>query len=242
MKSPTQSSASEEAGLDKSDSTRPNRRRRRGRPQGSSQFAESDQVALQKLADTIVRDRRIRPTSVMRDLGYKSSAEIRRLQSKWRARRDPLLAEAQQRLDATPPQTLLDWLVAASAEVSRVARVLTNSPLVHALRKSLDEESRRRIARKEMDVTSSSPIRGWNAEKIGEAIERFDRRQYQSSEGLTADIPDDATLESMPWSLRLHLMSLVLHEMALDARDQEASNDIRSTKAKTKPPSKGNGK
>lgn len=64
----------------------------KGRPKGSE---KDDNAVLIAMADAIFADPALRPTTAMRHLRRKATdAEIRRWQSKWRTRKDTLLAEA----------------------------------------------------------------------------------------------------------------------------------------------------
>ena len=71
--------------------------KRKGRPKGSE---KDDSAALAAIADMILADPTLRPTTAMRR--YKKKAppsEIRRLQVKWKERGETLLAQAQARAE-----------------------------------------------------------------------------------------------------------------------------------------------
>lgn len=73
-------------------------KRSKGRPKGSE---KDDYVVLAAVADRIFSNPALRPTSAMRQLRRKATdAEIRRWQSKWRDRKDSLLADASVRAEA----------------------------------------------------------------------------------------------------------------------------------------------
>lgn len=223
MNTPTRPSALHAPDPDQSDREHPNNKRSRGRPPGSSQFADEDRATLEKIADALVREPDLKPTAVMRRLGYGSEAEIRRLQSKWRKDKESLLADAQRRLDAQPPETTLDAIVNIIAELAGFAGALATAPAVQSLKESLDRQVRRHIAQDELGVSPRSPTEPGNQKNLERAIERFEARPHQSLEDLKADIPETMTVDEMPPSLRLYAMALMLHEMALDAKQREAT-------------------
>ena len=198
-------------------------KRSRGRPAGSSRFAETDQASLEQIAHTLVREPGLQPTVVIRRLGYHGEAEISRLQSKWRKERDHLLAEAQRRLDAEPPQTWLDMVIDMSGILSGFLDGLATSPAMKSLRASLDRQARRRTAQEKLGIALRSPIKPGNQEDLDRAIKRFEERPHQSWSDLIADLPAEMTVDEMPRSLRLYATALILHEMALDAKQREAA-------------------
>lgn len=69
-----------------------------GRPKGSE---KDDNAVLAAIADRIVSNPALRPTTAMRQLRRKATdAEIRRWQSKWKDRGETLLADASARAEA----------------------------------------------------------------------------------------------------------------------------------------------
>ena len=70
----------------------------RGRPKGSE---KDDSKVLAAVADLILANSKLRPTTAMRRIKPKAAdADIRRWQAKWKERREGLLSEAQVRADS----------------------------------------------------------------------------------------------------------------------------------------------
>lgn len=70
----------------------------KGRPKGSE---KDDNAVLAAIADMIFGNATLRPTTAMRHIRRKATdSEIRRWQSKWRSRKDTLLAQATARDEA----------------------------------------------------------------------------------------------------------------------------------------------
>lgn len=76
-----------------------NSKKAKGRPQGSE---TDDSAVLNAIADMIFSNPVLRPTTAMRLLRRKATdAEIRRWQSKWKQRKEALLAEAAVRAETS---------------------------------------------------------------------------------------------------------------------------------------------
>lgn len=75
-----------------------NMNKRKGRPKGSE---KDDSAALMAIAEMILANPRLRPTTAMRRHKKKATqSEIRRWQVKWKERGEALLAQAQVRAEA----------------------------------------------------------------------------------------------------------------------------------------------
>ena len=68
--------------------------RPRGRPKGSG---KDDSAALDRIADLLVANPTLKPTTAMKRTGVRNPSDIRRLQVKWKAAREDLLAAARKR-------------------------------------------------------------------------------------------------------------------------------------------------
>ncbi len=69
-----------------------------GRPKGSER---DDSAILNQMADLILRDPDLKPTTAMKRLGVRSDSDIRRHQVKWKARSPALLENAVERQNRT---------------------------------------------------------------------------------------------------------------------------------------------
>ena len=69
-------------------------KRPRGRPKGSG---KDDSKDLYRIADLLVADPSLKPTTAIKRIGRHNPSDIRRLQVKWKATRDDLLAAANKR-------------------------------------------------------------------------------------------------------------------------------------------------
>jgi hypothetical protein len=91
-------------------------KRRRGRPPGTG---KNDEGRLIQVAELMVRDASLRPTTAMKRVIYfraeRSETDatlVRRLQVKWRTSGEGLLARARKAAEPKPPVTLADALAA----------------------------------------------------------------------------------------------------------------------------------
>lgn len=73
---------------------------KRGRPPGSSWLNAEDYPRLQLIADRIILDPTMKPTTAMREVGILRETEQRRLRAKWNANRGQYLADALDRRQA----------------------------------------------------------------------------------------------------------------------------------------------
>lgn len=110
----------------------------KGRPKGSE---KDDSRALSAMADMILADPALKPTPAIRCHNPEASeAEIRRLQSKWRERKDMLLTAARARAEARQRQEVRSSAPAgmhdlgAVAEAVRMASEIYNSPEMRVMR------------------------------------------------------------------------------------------------------------
>lgn len=72
-------------------------KRSRGRPSGSSVKNETDLPLLERVADLMVRDIKMKPTTAMRALGVEDERDQRRLREKWGPLKERYLSEARDR-------------------------------------------------------------------------------------------------------------------------------------------------
>ena len=81
--------------------------KKRGRPPGSSRKNEGDYRLLEQVAERMVREPSLKPTTAMKALGVMGDADQRRLRDKWAVKSDDYLHAAQSRLDAEREATAL---------------------------------------------------------------------------------------------------------------------------------------
>lgn len=194
----------------------PSRRRRRGRPSGSSRFAESDRIALDKIAERLVYEPDLPVATAARGLGFSSEAEIRRLQAKWRSAKSRLLAEAQRRHESP-----LDLFVHFLASLAGLAEGLLTSAPIGAIQASLERAARRLAAEQRAGEAAKLSFDPNDRAAVDAAISRFESRQHHTAADLVPDLPDDGTWADLPASQRLYAMALVLHELSLDEYERE---------------------
>jgi hypothetical protein len=193
----------------------PGRARPRGRPSGSSRFAESDLIALDKIADRLLYEPDLPVATAARGLGFSSEAEIRRLQTKWRRSKSTLLAEAQRRHESP-----LDKLLHSLASVAALAEVLLRSAPIAAIQASLERASRRIAAEQRAGKGAKLSFDPNDRAAVDAAISRFESRQHHRAD-LAPDLPGDVSWAELPASQRLYAMALVLHELSLDEFERE---------------------
>lgn len=178
-------------------------KRGRGRPLGSSRYAESDRVVLEKIADRIVYERDLPIAAALRGLGYVRDADVRRLQAKWRSAKDQLLDEAQQR-HVSPLDRILQFLLSLGA----MMQAFMDSDLIRALQASCDRAVRRHAAEQPNAAKPSfQPIDRAAADAV---IARFESRCHVSAEDLLANILSNSSIADLPQSQKLQHLSLVL--------------------------------
>ena len=169
-------------------------KRTKGRPKGSE---KDDNAVLAGIADRIFCDPALRPTTAMRQLRRKpTDAEIRRWQSKWKSRKDSLLADASVRAEAraqreadrvsagTTHRTNLTRLAAMGGlldtPVMRIARGLDVSPAMKAMEAYRNSPAMRLI--REME---NSPTMRLIRQLEDSGIMRMVRQQQQMAEKLS---------------------------------------------------------
>lgn len=191
-------------------------KRGRGRPAGSSRYAESDRRIFDKVAERLVHEPGLPLAAALRDLGHYSEAHLRRLQGKWRGAKGKLIDEAKQR-HASPLDSFLHFLFSLGA----IMREVVGSDLVRALQASFDRAARRHAAERRAGRVPKLPFGTKDQAAFAGAIRRFESRRHASAEELIADLPHDASLADLPPSQRLYFLALVLHELSLDAHERE---------------------
>lgn len=112
-------------------------RKTKGRPKGSE---KDDSKALNAMADMILADPALKPTTAMRRYSFKiHNAEIRRLQVKWKERKEMLLTAARKRAEvqATDSARLMTPARHGQSLTPNIDRRLEefyNSPAIRAAR------------------------------------------------------------------------------------------------------------
>jgi hypothetical protein len=104
-------------------------RRPRGRPKGTG---KDDSAALNRIADLLVGNPSLKPTTAIRRIGVHNESDTRRLQVKWKASGAALLAAARVRKDeakearppAAPPSDMFAAISAIAARTEEIRRAL----------------------------------------------------------------------------------------------------------------------
>ena len=91
--------------------------RPRGRPKGSTVYAERDFRALARYADVLIDAPRRQLAPFLRRSGYANDKDIRRARIRWGNEKERLLCEARNRRDESPADTILQ-LIAHFIEAS----------------------------------------------------------------------------------------------------------------------------
>ncbi len=147
----------------------------KGRPKGSE---KDDSKALNAMADMIHANPALKPTPAMRRHNPKIDvAEIRRLQGKWKERKDTLLAAAQARTEVRRKQAdTANLSVQGSGflgtEAARTARETYNSPLMRAMREIQDNPASRAVREFQNNPTMRAIYEAQNGTAI-QAIRAF---------------------------------------------------------------------
>jgi len=113
-------------------------RQPRGRPKGTG---KDDSTALNRIADLLLADPSLKPTTAMRRIGVHNESDTRRLQVKWKADGAALLTAARKRKNeverarplADPPRDLFAAMSAIAARTEEIRRA-TEGPMAEFLR------------------------------------------------------------------------------------------------------------
>lgn len=120
-------------------------RQPRGRPKGTG---KDDSAALKRIADLLVADPSLKPTTAIRRIGVHNESDTRRLQVKWKADGAVLLAAARARKneaeEARPPAApgdLFAAMLAIAAQTEEIRRALEGPAAEFLRQQKMIEES-----------------------------------------------------------------------------------------------------
>ena len=214
---------------EKSDKSHASGKRGRGRPIGSSPYEKRDNDVLARYADQAVRTPGLKLAPTLEKLGYKTEAEIRRVQAKWRRGRKRLLEEAQLRLDSEPPSSLLETLFSFLSALQHIGDGVRTSGAARLLEASMQRADRRRKARATLGLGSDLPFDPENPDDLEAALSRFEPRiRHQCPRFAQGSRRSDA--RRFTPSMRLYLLAVLLHEASLDQLQRESQQREGSRK------------
>jgi hypothetical protein len=115
-------------------------RRPRGRPKGTG---KDDSVAMNRIAELLVANPSLKPTTAIKRIGIRNESDVRRLQVKWKAQGPALLDAARMRqkqvTQAGPMGEGFRGFLAAASEIQaqvEAFRRASEGPLAEFLRQS----------------------------------------------------------------------------------------------------------
>jgi hypothetical protein len=191
------------------------RKRPRGRPKGTTKFEQQDLRLLGEFADLTVRSPRTPLAPFLVEHGYEQK-DIRRAQKRWREQKATLLEEARLRADASPPETLFEWLLSAGEMVAAMAGAIR--PAMAKISRSLDRAQRRVAARERLGLEVDLPLDLTDEAAVEEAVRRYE--ETVAKRRLPPEF-NRLTLADLPFSLKLYVVAMQLHELSLQAAEAE---------------------
>jgi hypothetical protein len=190
--------------------------RGRGRPLGSAPFREVDEALLTRYADKALHTPGLQLAPFARSAGWKP-APIRRLQARWRAERDRLLNDARKRFDARPPDSLGQLVMDMWVGLGRAAGSF--SGILKPLKASMLQAQRRWDA---LGDAAQLPLDPTNPDILEPALARFENAMPTPGSNEMDDLLGVQTFEDLPFSMRLYVLAVLLHEVSLEERRREA--------------------
>ncbi|XSG81088.1 MAG: hypothetical protein ACPW61_08265 [Methyloligella sp. ZOD6] len=191
------------------------RKRPRGRPKGTTKFEQQDLRLLGEFADLAISQPQTPLAPFLVGHGYEHK-DVRRAQKRWRKEKAALLEEARVRADASPPDNLFEWMLYAGEMVAAMAGAVR--PAMEKISGSLERAQRRVAAREKLGLDSDLPLDLTNQDAVERAIQRYG--ETVAKRRLPAEF-DRLTLAELPFSLKLYVVAMLLHELSLQLAEAE---------------------
>ncbi|MEP1921406.1 MAG: hypothetical protein ABJJ43_00135 [Ekhidna sp.] len=196
-------------------------KRRRGRPKGSSRFAESDKLVCEKAADFLIKHPSSRPVISFKKQGYQSESELHRLREKFRSNKEQFMKDAKARHLATVRLGTWGEVGSIIQDCAEWVDTMLNSAPVMEIRDDLALGLSKQAALKRLELQDTPPFDVKDPEEIASAIESFENREFKTGEDFAEGLGPRLTTEEMPQSARYYSMALCFYSMFQDAEDRE---------------------
>jgi len=197
-------------------------KRKPGRPVGTTKTLRADEALMRRAAAAMVREKHLKFSTALRDLGVSDGKDLARLRKRWKPIGDTYLehALAEIRADQTIGQNVAEILRIAG--VFDFARVIGQTLTKNRVSNRLVEIARSAENGWQGRDTSNLPFDPNDLDAIVEAIVHLETRDRSVDDALHQK---EKTNEPLSDAQQMYLMAVALHATALNQFEVDKQND-----------------
>lgn len=197
-------------------------KRRPGRPAGTTKTLSADTALMRRAAAAMVREKHLKFSTALRDLGVVENKDLARLRKRWKLVGDTYLvnARAEIRANQTIGENLADLLPIAEIFefVQTMEQTLTDNCFVPRLHEIVQRANSVRRDREAIQA----PFDPKDLDVVVAEIVRMEVRDRRID---TALDEKNTTNEPLSDAEQMYLMAVALHAMALNQFEVDKQND-----------------
>lgn len=198
------------------------KKRKRGRPVGTTKTLREDQGLMRRAAAKMVREKHLKFSTALRGLGVSENKDLARLRKRWNVDRDTYLtnARAELRADQTVGEYLSEVLPLAGIfdGVQKMGRALEDSRLLPRLREIAGIAASVRSGK----TVVQAPFDPEDMDALLVAITRLEGRDLNLDDTL---LKKEKMNDPLSEAEQMYLMAVTLHAMALNQFEVEKQYD-----------------